>query len=137
MVFLLKCLALQNPQPISPSKYVQNLHSNSAPPIHSYPEPPSSFGLSHCQNPNKSDPPIWILVPPRWPCQLSVTCCNYFGPTENCNRYHRDGLPTLCCLIASLRSYRVDAIGAIEMRIALSHCTSVHPSCSYRSHRDS
>src|SRR3989337_1539403 len=30
-----------------------------------YLEPPSSFGLSHCQNPNKSDPPIWISVPPR------------------------------------------------------------------------
>ena len=28
-------------------------------------------------------------------------------------------MPTLCCLIASLRSYRVDAIGATEMRIAL------------------
>src|SRR3989337_2071155 len=50
----------------------------------SYPEPPSSSGLSHCQNPNKSDPPIWISVPPRWPCQLSVIICTYFGPTEFC-----------------------------------------------------
>jgi hypothetical protein len=50
----------------------------------SYPEPPSSSGLSHCQNPNKSDPPIWISVPPRWPCQLSVIVCTYFGLTEFC-----------------------------------------------------
>jgi len=86
MVFLLKCLVtvFQNPQPLSPSKYVQNLHSNSAPPKISYPEPPSSSGLSHCQNPNKSDPPIWISVPPRWPCQLSVIVCTYFGSTEFC-----------------------------------------------------
>src|SRR3989337_4496994 len=50
----------------------------------SYPEPPSSSGLSHCQNPNKSDPPIWISVSPRWPCQLSVIVCNYFGPNKPC-----------------------------------------------------
>src|SRR3990170_1092137 len=50
----------------------------------SIPEPPSSLGLSHCQNPNKSDPPIWISVPLRWPCQLSVIVCNYFGPTKFC-----------------------------------------------------
>ena len=49
-----------------------------------YPEPPSSSGLSHCQNPNKSDPPIWISVPPRWPCQLSVIVCFHFGPTGFC-----------------------------------------------------
>ena len=49
-----------------------------------YPEPPSSSGLSHCQNPNKSDPPISISVPPRWPCQLSVIVCTYFGLTEFC-----------------------------------------------------
>ena len=51
------------------------------------------------------------------------------GPTEMalptlCNhlqlfRSHRDGLPTLCCLIASFWSNRVDAIGATEMRFAL------------------
>ena len=57
----------------------------------SYPEPPSSSRLSHCQNPNNSDPPKWISVPSRWPCQLSIACCNYFGPTKNCNMYHRDG----------------------------------------------
>ena len=102
-----------------------------------YPAPPSLSRLSHCQNPNKSDPPKWISVPPRWPCQLSVIVCIHFGFTMFANRSHRDGLPSLCCLIASLRSYRVDAIGATEMRIALSHCTSVHPSCLYRSHRDS
>ena len=50
----------------------------------SYPEPLSSSGLSHCQNPNKSDPPIWISVPPRWPCQLSVIVCINFGLTELC-----------------------------------------------------
>ena len=139
MVFLLKCLVtvLLNPQPLSLPKYVLNLKSNSAPP--KFPIRPHRVHprLSHCQNPNKSDPPKWISVPPRWPCQLFVIVCIYFGLTEFANWSHRDGLPTLCCLIASLRSYRVDAIGATEMRIALSHCTSVHPSCSYRSHRDS
>jgi hypothetical protein len=36
----------------------------------------------HKPNPNKSDPPIWISVPPRWSGQLFVAYCNYFGLTE-------------------------------------------------------
>jgi hypothetical protein len=102
-----------------------------------YPEPPSSFDIATARNPNSSVSPIRISFPPRWPCQLSVTCCNYFGLTEICNRSHQDGLPILYCLIASLRSHRVDAIGATETRFALRPSTSVPPSCSSRSHRDS
>ena len=66
----------------------------------SYPEPPSSSGLSHCQNLNNSDPPIQISVPPRWPCRLFVACCNCFCPTDNCNWSHQDGLTNSllpCC----------------------------------------
>ena len=50
----------------------------------SYPAPPSSLRLSHCQNPNKSDPSKWISVSLRWPCQLSVIVCTYFGLTGFC-----------------------------------------------------
>ena len=121
MVFLLKCLVtvLQNPQPLSPSKYVQNLHSNSASPkfsiqshrvhldlataktltnrIHRYGSQSHRHGLANS---------LWLLAITLVPPSLA-------------NRSHRDGLPTLCCLIVSLRSYRVDAIGATGMRFAL------------------
>ena len=103
----------------------------------SYPEPTSSFGLSHSQNPNKLDPPIWILVPPR--LALPTFCClvAIILASPNCNWYHRDGLATLCCLIASLWSHRVAAIGATETWFFPSHSTLVHPSCFCRSHQDS
>src|SRR6266566_4708097 len=86
MVLLLKCLVtvFLNPQPLYLPKYVLNLHSNSAPP--KFPIRPHRVHprLSHCQNPNKSDPPKWISIPPRWPCQLSVIICIHFGLTELC-----------------------------------------------------
>src|SRR3990170_3366659 len=96
MVFLLKCLVtlLQNPQPLSLSKYVQNLHSNSAPPKFSI----RSYRV-HLDLATAKTLTNWI---------------HRYG-----SRSHRDGFPTLCCLIASLRSYRVDAIGATETRFAL------------------
>ena len=121
MIYLLKCLVtlLQNPQPLSPSKYVQNLHSNLAPlkipirshrvhldlataktltnRIHRYGSRSHRDGLA-----NSLQSFAITSVPPRF-----------------ANRSHRDGLPTLCCLIASLRSHRVDAIGATETRFAL------------------
>ena len=102
-----------------------------------YPEPPSSSRLSHCQNPNKSDPPIWISVPPRWPCQLSVIVCTYFGPTEFCKsvspRWLANSLLPYCFTLVlpswCNRCHRDE--------VCPNHCTSVHPSCSSRSHRDS
>ena len=121
MIRLLKCLVilLQNPQPLSLSKYVKN-PTNQLGPTESYLSGLTEFIWRLPQlNPNKLDPLIWILVSPRRPCQLSVICCNYFGLTEFCNRCHQDGLPTFCCLIASHRSYGDDAIGAIETRLSL------------------
>src|SRR3989337_3558010 len=108
MVFLLKCLVtvLLNPQPLSLSKYVQNLHSNSAPPkisirshrvhldlataktltnrIHRYGSRSHRDGLA-----NSLLLVAIILVPPRiaigtteMACQLSVALLLHFGPTE-------------------------------------------------------
>src|SRR3989337_2470547 len=108
MVFLLKCLVtlLQNPQPLSPFKYIQNTTFQLGPTEISYPEPPSSFGLSHCQTltnrihrygsrshrdglANSLLLVAIILVPPRiaigtteMACQLSVALLLHFGPTE-------------------------------------------------------
>jgi len=47
-----------------------------------YPAPPSSYDIATTRNPNSSVTSIRILVPLRWPCQLPVICCNYFGLTE-------------------------------------------------------
>jgi hypothetical protein len=137
MIFLLKCLVtlLQNPQPLSHSKYVQNPTFQLGPTDIFIPEPPSSFGLSHCQNPNNSDPPIWISVPPRWPCQLSVIVCTYFGLTEFCKsvspRWLANSLLPYC--FTSVPPSWCNRCHRDED--CPSPCTSVHPSCSYRSHR--
>ena len=64
-----------------------------------YLEPPSSYDIATARNPNSSVSPIRISVSPRWPCQLPVISCNYFGLTEMCNRSHR------VCLTSSLLSY--------------------------------
>ena len=80
-----------------------------------YPAPPSSFDLATARNPNSSVTLIQISVSPRWPCKLSVACCNYFGLTEICNRSHR------VCLTNSMVRPLVK---------------SVSPSSSSRSQRD-
>ena len=110
--------------------------ANSVPPKLIYPDPPSSSRQCHSQNPNNSDPPKWISVLPRWPCQLSVTYCNYFGLTEFFNRCHRDGLPTFYCLIAIIsvpprwcnRCHRNEDMPTIALRLLRV--------VSIRSHRD-
>ena len=52
-------------------------------------EPLSSYVIATARNPNSSVSPIRISVSLRWPCKLSVACCNYFGLTKICNRSHR------------------------------------------------
>ena len=47
-----------------------------------YPAPPSSYDIATARTPNSSVTPIRISVSPRWPCQLTVISCNYFGLTE-------------------------------------------------------
>ena len=139
MIFLLKCLVtvFLYPQPLSLPKYVLNPKSNSAPPI--FPIRPHRVHprLSHCQNPNKSDPPKWISVPPRWPCQLSVIICTYFGLTEFCKsvtpRWLANSLLPYC-FTSVLPSW---CNRCHRDEVCPNHCTSVHPSCSSRSHRDS
>ena len=86
MVYLLKCLVtiILNPQPLSQFQSCPKPSFQLGPTENIYPAPPSLSRLSHCQNPNKSDSPKWISVPPRWPCQLSVIVCINFGLTELC-----------------------------------------------------
>src|SRR3989337_2745404 len=93
MTYLLKCLVilLQKPSAtfsiqICPKPKLQLGTTDSF-----FPEPPSSYDIATTRNPNSSVSPIRISVSPRWPCQLSITCCNYFGLTKNCDRSHRDG----------------------------------------------
>ena len=47
-----------------------------------YPAPPSSLDIATARNPNQFDLTNGISVSPRWASKLSVTCYNYFGPTE-------------------------------------------------------
>ena len=47
-----------------------------------YPKPPSSYDIATARNPSSSVSPIRVSVSLRWPCQLPVICCNYFGLTE-------------------------------------------------------
>ena len=103
----------------------------------SYPAPLSSFDIATARNPNSLVTTIQITVSSRWPCKLSVACCNYFGLIEIAIGHTELAWHLLYCLIASLRSHRVDAIGATEMMFALSPSTLVPPSCSGRFHRDS
>ena len=139
MVYLLKCLVvlLQNPQLVSPSKYVHTLISKLGPTGSFYLEPPSSFDIATARDPNGLVTPIRISVPPRWPCQRSVTCCIYFGLTELMQSVSPSWLDRFSITYCFTSSHRVDAIGATEMMFALSPSTSVPPSCSSRSHRDS
>jgi hypothetical protein len=139
MVYLLKMLSDIAPKPsttfsfqICPKPKVKL-----GPTDISYPAPPSSFDIATARNPNTSVTPIRISISPRCPCKLCVACCNYFGLTEIVIGHTELARHLLCCLIASLRSHRVDAIGATELMFALSPITLVPPSCSSRSHRGS
>src|SRR3989337_1708901 len=84
MIYLLKCLVilLQNPQPLSLSISVQNPQSQLGSTEYIHPGPPSSPRQGHSLNPNKLDPPIWILVSPRWVTIFLMPGCNFFGPTK-------------------------------------------------------
>ena len=131
MIFLLKCLMilLQNPQPLSPSKYVQTLNSNSATLIF----------------PNRSH---------RVHLNLATTKTLTIRIHRYGSRSHRDGLASSLLLvaimsvpprIASVSPRWLDRFsvafflhfGPTEMRFALSPCTLVPPSCSHQSHQDS
>src|SRR3989337_3181818 len=108
MVFLLKVLSDIAPKS-SATSFIQiypNPTFQLGPTEFSYPEPPSSFGLSHCQTltnwihryesrshrdglANSLLLVAIILVPPRiaigtteMACQLSVALLLHFGPTE-------------------------------------------------------
>jgi hypothetical protein len=139
MAWLLKCLVilLQIPSTTFSIQICQNPKVQLGPTDSFYPAPPSSYDIATARNSNSSVSLIRILVSPRWPCQLSVICCNYFGLIEIAIGLTEMAWPTLCCLIASLWSHWVDAIGATETRFSLSPSTSVPPSCSSWSHWDS
>jgi hypothetical protein len=83
MIYLLKCsmILLQNPQALPSSKYVQTLHSNSAPP----------------KFPIRSHRAHLDLATAR-PSQIGSTDMD-LGPTEM-------ALPTLCYLLQLFRSHR-------------------------------
>ena len=138
MVYFLKCLVilLQSPQPLSHSKYVKIRNSNLAPPIH-----PIWSHRVHMTQPLPETLTVWShrygSRSHRDGRQRAVTCCTLSVPPSQCNRSHRVGLTSALLLIASLRSHRVDAIGATELMFAQSPSTSVTLSCSSRSHRDS
>jgi len=139
MTWLLKCfvILLQNHQPVSLSKYVQTQNFNSSPPI--FPTRSHRVHLDLASAKTLTDRIHRFGSRPHRDglANSLLPCCNYFVHTENCNWYHRDSSQTLCCLIASLWSHRVDAIGATETQFCPSHYTSLHPSCFSQCHRDS
>ena len=102
MVYLLKCLVilLQNSQPLSPSKYVQTIIPNLAPLIYPSQSHRVHIDIATARNHNGLVTPKQISVPPRWPCQHSMTCCIHFGVTEMFNQSHRVGLTDSLFLIA-------------------------------------
>ena len=163
MIFLLKCLVtvFLYPQPLSLPKYVLNPKSNSASPIFPIRTHRVDPRHSHCQTQTNrihrngsrshrdglanslysfvltSVSPSLQIGHTEMACQLSVFVCTHFGLTEFCKsvtpRWLVNSLLPYCftSVLPSLcnRSHRdLDC---------LSHCTSVHPRCSYRSHRDS
>ena len=101
MVYLLKVLSDIAPKPSTtfPLQIYPNLKVKLDPTDLLYPEPPSSFDIATARNPNHFGLTDGIPVSPRWACKLSVAFCNYFGPTEICNRSHR------VCLTNSLFAY--------------------------------
>ena len=138
MIFLLKCLLilLQNPEPLFLSKSVQNPTFQLDPTKISLSRPTEFIWTLPQPNPNKLDPPIWISVSPRWPCQLSRTHCKYFGPTEFCDWCHGDGFPTFCYLLHLFQSHRYDAISTTEARFCPTIAHQTLRVVSSRSHRD-
>ena len=121
----------------SHSSYVLNLKVKLGPTDLIYLVPLSSFDIATARNPNQFGRTDGISVSPRWPFFLTVTCFTISVSPSLCNRSHRVGLTDTLLLVASLRSHRVDAIGATELMFALSPSTSVPPSCSSWSHQDS
>ena len=91
MAWLLKVLSdmLQIPQPLS------HIHICPKPKVKLGPTdlihlaPPSSLDIVTARNPNQFGLTDGISVSPRWDFKLSITGCNYFGPTEISNQSHR------------------------------------------------
>ena len=129
MVYLLKLVSdmVQSPQPISPFHICPKPKVKLGPTdlIHSV--PPSLLDIVNARNPNQFGLTDRIPVSPRWPCKLSIACCNYFGLTKMCNRSH------WVCLTNSLfahcrnRSHQVHAISHTEMRFCPNPSASVPP----------
>src|SRR3989337_1445555 len=114
MVFLLKVLSDIAPKS-SATSFIQicpNPTFQLGPTEISYPEPPSSFGLSHCQTLTN-----WI---------------HQYG-----SRSHRDGLANSLLLVAITSVPPRGCNRCHRDEVCPKHCTSVHPRCSSRSHRDS
>ena len=80
---------LQNPQLLSHIHICPKPKLKLSPTETSYLVPPSSVDIAIARKLNHFGLTDGISFSPRWACKLSVACCNYFGPTEICNRSHR------------------------------------------------
>ena len=118
MGFLLKIISdmLQSPQPLSHFHICPKPKVKLGPTDLIYPALPISLDIATTRNPNQFDLIDGILVSPRWACKLFVACCNYFIPTEICNRSHRVCLTNSMFAYYQNRSHRVCVIGQTELR---------------------
>ena len=100
MSFLLKMLSdmLQSPQPLSHIHICPKPKVKLGPTKTFYLAPSSSLDIATMRNPSQFGLTDGISVSLRWACKLSVACCNNFGLTEICKRFHR------VCLTNSLVS---------------------------------
>ena len=130
MACLLKVVSdmLQSSQPLSQFHICPKPKVKLGPTETFYPAPSSSHDIATARNPNQFGLTDGISVSPRWACKLFVACCNYFIPTEICNRSHRVCSTNSLFAYYQNRSHRVCVIGQTELRFYPNPSTSVPPS---------